>query len=43
MVEWNRQQDHAEAIEDEKKAIANKKENDSRLKLQDQVCSILSS
>lgn len=37
MVEWNRQQDHAKVIEDEKIAVANKKENDSRLKLQDQV------
>ena len=37
MVEWNRQQDRANEIEDERKAGANQKELDSRLRLQDQV------
>jgi hypothetical protein len=37
MTEWKRQQDHAKEIEDEKKAAANQKEIDSRLRLQDQV------
>ena len=42
MVEWSRQQDRANEIEDEKKASANQKEIDSRHRLQDQVRSIFS-